>query len=59
MSKLYSLTEDFFCEIIPADVTALVSCVIIAVFVCLDHVHHETGEIIGISRGTDLVVDNL
>ena len=59
MSKLNSLTEDFLSEIIPADITTLIGCVIVTVFVSENHVDHQAGKVIGVGWSTDLVVDNL
>ena len=51
------LTEDFFCEIIPADISALIGCMIITVFFSFDHIYQKSCQVIGISRCTDLVID--
>ena len=52
-----SLAEDLFSEIIPADEAAFVGCVIVAVFLCLDHVYQKTGKVVGVGRSSDLVTD--
>ena len=57
MSHGSCLTEDLFGEIIPADVTALVGCMIVTVFLCLDHIYQQSCQVIGISWSTDLVID--
>ena len=57
MSEGSGLTEDFFCEIIPADEAALVGCMIVAVFIGLDHVYQKAGKVVGIGRSSDLVTD--
>ena len=51
------LTEDFFCEIIPADISALIGCMIITVFFSFDHIYQKSCQVIGISRCTNLVID--
>lgn len=51
------LTEDFFCEIIPADISALIGCMIITVFFSFNHIYQKSCQVIGISRCTDLVID--
>ena len=53
-----SLAEDLFSEIIPADEAAFVGCVIVAVFLCLDHVYQKTGTVVGVGRSSDLVTDH-
>ena len=58
VSKCNSLAEDFFGEIIPADVAAFVGCMIVAVFLSLDHIDQQSCQVIGIGRSTDLIVDN-
>ena len=52
-----SLAEDLFSEIIPADEAAFVGCVIVAVFLCLDHVYQKTCKVVGVGRSSDLVTD--
>ena len=58
MTGSHSLAEDFLCEIIPADESAFIGCMIIAVLVGDDHIHHEAGKVIRIGRCPDLVADN-
>ena len=58
MSEGSGLTEDFFCKIVPADVAALVGCMIVTIFIGLDHVNQKAGKIVSISRSSDLITDN-
>ena len=57
MAEGSSLAEDLFSEIIPADEAAFVGCVIVAVFLCLDHVYQKTCKVVGVGRSSDLVTD--
>ena len=41
MSQQSSLAADFYGEIIPADITAFIGGMVVAVFFCLDHVLPE------------------
>ena len=58
MSKLGSLTEDFLCKIIPADILAGVRRMIVAVFIGFDHINEQAGKVVGVGRCTDLVADD-
>ena len=58
MSKLSSLTEDFLCEIIPADVLAGIRRMIVAVFIGLNHINEQASKVVGVGRSTDLIADN-
>ena len=40
------------------EIAALVGCVIITVFLCLDHVDQQSCQIVGIGRSTDLIGNN-
>ena len=53
----YGLAEDFFGEIIPADIAAFVGGMVVAVFLCFDHIYQEHGQVQGVGRGADLVAD--
>ena len=58
VSVLGCLAEDFAGKVVPANIAAGVGGVVNAVFFGFDHIHQQTGQIVSVRRGADLVVDN-
>jgi len=57
MSKCNCLTEDFFGEIVPADITAFVCGVVVAVFFAFCHIDKESCQVKGISWSSNLIIN--
>ena len=57
VAGFYGLAEDFFGEIIPADIASFVGGMIVAVFLCFDHIYQKHGQIQSVSRRADLIAD--
>ena len=58
MVEFCCLAEDFLCKIIPADISAFICCMIVTIFVSLDHVNEKSCKVKCIGWCSDLVIYN-